>query len=126
MWAAEERTDLKSLIIAGLRQGLAHNKEALMAVKVKPWKGAWWLFIDHNGQRKAKKVGSKKAAEIAKAQIEARLALGGSLVDDRMVPSCREAAERWLTGHSRLGQISESTEAAYRGHLQQLRVPSVW
>ncbi len=33
-----------------------------MAVKVKQHKGAWWIFIDHHGKRKAKRIGSSKRA----------------------------------------------------------------
>ena len=55
-----------------------------MSVKVRAWKKAWWLFIDHEGQRKAKRVGigkpGKKAAELAATKIAARLAEGA--------PSC--------------------------------------
>lgn len=28
-----------------------------MGVKVKEWKGAWWVFVDHQGRRKAKRAG---------------------------------------------------------------------
>jgi hypothetical protein len=30
-----------------------------MAVKIRQHKGAWWLFIDHHGKRKAKRIGNK-------------------------------------------------------------------
>ena len=56
-----------------------------MAVKVKEWKGAWWIFINHHGSRKAKRVGigdlGKKAAKSAMQQIQARLALGQAAFD---------------------------------------------
>jgi hypothetical protein len=38
-----------------------------MAVKVKAWKGAWWIFIDHRGQRKAKGVGAGPEETLRKA-----------------------------------------------------------
>ena len=47
-----------------------------MGVKVKKYKGSWYVFIDYHGQRKSKKVGSREAAEKVKRGIEARLALG--------------------------------------------------
>jgi integrase len=51
-----------------------------VGVKVRQWKGAWWVCVDHKRQRKAKRVGpgpsGRKAAEdIAKA-YEVQLALG--------------------------------------------------
>jgi len=56
-----------------------------MAVKVKEWKGAWWIFINHHGTRKAKRVGvgelGKKSAKSAAQQIQARLALGQAAFD---------------------------------------------
>ncbi len=53
---------------------------AAMGVKVRERNGAWWIFIDHQGQRKAKRIGpgaaGKKAAQQVAQQIQARLALG--------------------------------------------------
>lgn len=50
-----------------------------MGVKVRErpkGSGVWWIFIDHENQRKAKKIGSKKVAQEAAKKIEAKLALG--------------------------------------------------
>ena len=51
-----------------------------MGVQVKEWKGAWWIFVNHKGQRKAKRVGEGKAwhraALTAAEKIQARLVLG--------------------------------------------------
>jgi integrase len=51
-----------------------------MGVKVREKKkgsGVWWIFIDHQGRRKAKKVGKdKKVAENIAKKVEAKLALG--------------------------------------------------
>ena len=39
--------------------------------------GNWWIFIDHQGRRKAKKIGRDKRVALAVAKkIEARLVLG--------------------------------------------------
>jgi len=51
-----------------------------MGVKVREHRGAWWLFIDHKGQRKAKRIGvgpeAKKRAKAAAGELEAQLKLG--------------------------------------------------
>lgn len=47
-----------------------------MGVKVRQRNGAWWLFIDFQGQRRARRVGDRKAAELAATKIRARLAEG--------------------------------------------------
>lgn len=38
--------------------------------------GVYWIFVNHNGKRTSRQVGSLKAAEEAKTKIEARLTLG--------------------------------------------------
>jgi integrase len=56
-----------------------------MGVKIREWKGAWWVFINFQGTRKAKRIGTgdtgKKAAKQVAQQIQARLALGQSAFD---------------------------------------------
>jgi integrase len=74
-----------------------------MGVKVRErpeGSGVYWLFIDHHGKRKAKKVGCdlKKAEEIAK-KIEAKFVLGHFDLDDEKdgaVPAFKEYSEHWL------------------------------
>jgi integrase len=100
-----------------------------MGVKVRQRDGAWWLFIDHKGKRKAKRVGTgphgKKAAQQAAQKIQARLALGDGAYfeDDRQVPTFQEAAGRWLHTHSQLGQIRPSTRADYARTLRLYAYP---
>jgi integrase len=96
-----------------------------MAVKVREWKGAWWVFVDYKGRRKAKRVGvgtrGKRAADIAAEQIQAKLTLG----DEAFFAPGKAAtaplltfaayAERWLqsdvavrlkpSSHETYGQI---------------------
>src|SRR5215471_11890802 len=55
-----------------------------MAVKVKQHKGAWWIFIDHQGKRKAKRIGdSKRAAQQVAEKIQAKIALGQFEIEDK-------------------------------------------
>ncbi len=73
-----------------------------MGVKVreKPkGSGVWWVFIDHEGCRKAKKIGTdEKLAHKAAEKISARLVLGELKVEKINVrgPSFRQCAEMWL------------------------------
>jgi hypothetical protein len=54
-----------------------------MAVKVKHHKDAWWVFIDHQSKRKAKRIGnSKRAAEVAAGKIEGKIALGQFSIEE--------------------------------------------
>ncbi|MBW1992782.1 MAG: hypothetical protein JRI59_11950 [Deltaproteobacteria bacterium] len=76
-----------------------------MGVKVRErpqGSGIWWLFIDHQGTRKAKKIGrDKKLALEAAKKIEAKLALGdlGVMADKPKPPSFKEYAQLWLEGY---------------------------
>ncbi|GKT10017.1 site-specific integrase [Desulforhabdus sp. TSK] len=73
-----------------------------MGVKVreKPaGSGVWWLFIDHNGQRKAKKVGTdKKLALEAAKKIEAKLTLKEFSINEEkpVIPTYGDYAKLWL------------------------------
>ncbi|MDB4442651.1 hypothetical protein N9219_04450, partial [bacterium] len=61
--------------------------------------GNFWIFINHKGKRKSKKIGKDKrlAREVAK-KIEAKLALGEYEFDKNkeLFPVFKKYAERWL------------------------------
>jgi integrase len=69
-----------------------------MGVKVKKRNGAWWVFINYHGRRKARKIGTRDAAEKVKRELEARLALGdiGCLSDPKQEPTFADYAQKWL------------------------------
>jgi integrase len=74
-----------------------------MGVKVRERDGAWWLFINHKGRRKAKRIGEgetgKKAAKAAAEKIQAKLALGDMGILEApakaSVPTFEEIAKEW-------------------------------
>lgn len=94
-----------------------------MGVKIRERDGAWWLFINHQGKRKAKRIGvgdaGKKAAKEAAAKIQAKLALGDlSALEPKERPlTLREYAERWLTVYARV-HCKEATVHNYERFLQ--------
>lgn len=47
-----------------------------MGIRVKKHKGSWWVFVSYHGRRKAKKIGTEKAARAVAAKLEVALALG--------------------------------------------------
>jgi len=93
-----------------------------MAVKVRERKGAWWVLIDHHGQRKAKRIGTgpdgKKAAHQVAQQIQARLALGRPAFESHRAGITLEAyAETFL---QRIQQTRKPTTCeGYRGTLDR-------
>ena len=73
-----------------------------MGVKIRekpPNSGIWWIFINHQGKRRAKKVGrDRKLAVDAAKKIEAKLALGDvGLLDNQgsKAPTFREYVHGW-------------------------------
>ena len=54
--------------------------------------GVYWVFINHDGKRVSKQVGSEAAAEKLAEQIQARLTLGQSALPERKpnVPTLEE------------------------------------
>ena len=95
-----------------------------MGVKVKKYKGTWYVFIDYHGQRKAKKVGSRAAAEKVKREIEARLALGdlSALQQAKPVPTFSAYTERWLKTDA-LTKCKLSTANFYADYQRRYVIP---
>src|SRR6266851_4630118 len=58
----------------------------------------YWVFIAHAGRQRARRVGDRKAAELLKIRLQARLAEGDLSIFDEptSVPSFEQVARRWL------------------------------
>lgn len=72
-----------------------------MSVKVRErpkGSGCYWVFIDHRGKRKSKKVGDKKTAQALAQKLQQKLTAGdlGLLEDKKQIPLFKEYAEKWL------------------------------
>jgi integrase len=87
-----------------------------MAVKLKQRKGKWWVYIDHNGKRKAKCVGDKRAAQHVADTIAAKLKLGELALADPNdeKPACPFDAyfRNWLDTYVK-AHCKDSTFAGY-------------
>src|SRR5262249_3580327 len=88
-----------------------------MGVKVRERNGAWWVFVDYKGRRKAKRVGSgkegRRAARTAAEKIQAKLALGDTTVLDETHERALTVAalvEDWLKHHVALQRKPATTE----------------
>jgi integrase len=56
----------------------------------------WWVFISHNGKRRAKKVGSKEAAEALACELQELIARKDFQICPKKVPSFGKYAQNWL------------------------------
>ena len=86
-----------------------------MGVKVKEWKGAWWVFINHKGRRRAKRCASKKAANVIADKIDAALKLGQvGILDERPAgPTFEGLAYEWLKVYPVTRSVSRTTMENY-------------
>ena len=92
-----------------------------MAVKVKEKNGKWWLFVDWHGQRKARCIGSKEAAEKARIMLEARLVLGQAVFEPLKKPEppappllFGDYFANWIETYAKQA-CKESTRRSYEG-----------
>ena len=98
------------------------------AVKVKGGKGAWWLFINHQGRRKAKRVGPgrrhKKAAEVAAIKLQAGSwrAISRVFEERPAHATLGDYAETWLATHAHQG-CKFSTIRIYEVNLRRHVLP---
>ena len=84
-----------------------------MGVKVKKYKGSWYVFINHNGHRKAKCIGSREAAERFRREIEARMALGDfGLLTEQPPPTLHEYATSWIKNYAKV-ECKKNTWESY-------------
>src|SRR5437867_38462 len=96
-----------------------------MGVKVRKCRRSWYVFVDYQGHRKAKKVGSRGAADRVKREIEARLALGdfGFLAQDELkIPTFAEYVASWQKHHA-ASEMKPSTAHFYAQFLRLYVLP---
>jgi integrase len=94
-------------------------------------KGEWWLYISHNGKRKAKKVGhSETEARKAAAKIQAKIVLNDFEIEKAQptTNTFQQCAEVWLAlpHFTPAGDPwKESTLESYRANLEKHIIPVI-
>ena len=74
--------------------------------------GEWWIFINHKGRRRSKKIGDKRTANTVARKVRERLAAGDlGMLRDRC-PTIAKYGKKWLD--SPLREQAESTLVKYR------------
>jgi integrase len=91
-----------------------------MGVKVRERDGMWWLFVDHQGHRKAKKIGTgkraKQLAEAAAIKIQAKLLDGNLDIFAEAAPPAPTFAEvyrEWSEKYRALHTVAPTTWENY-------------
>ena len=90
-----------------------------MAVKVREkvkGSGQWWVFINHKGRRRSKKIGSKTAANKVAREVGERLAKGdfGFLEEKR--PTLAVFGKKYVNDHDR--PWAPNTRTSYKGQFK--------
>ena len=96
-----------------------------MGVTIRKKGGKWFVFVNHQGRRKAKCVGSKAAAEQVKRVLEAKLTLGelGMFSDhENQMPLFASYADQWMKDYARV-ECKTSTADGYESVLRQYLRP---
>ncbi len=80
--------------------------------------GVWWVFVNHNGKRKSKRVGGEKAAREAAERIEAKLILGDFDIDARKKSILfKEYAEKYLLSPHRKASTVRGYQSILNNHV---------
>jgi integrase len=100
-----------------------------MGVKVRMFEGSWYIFINHRGRRKAKKIGegaeARRTAEAAAKMIEAKLAMGDlGIVRDEAPVTLESYSADWLAGYVRTN-LKSSSYRQYAQIMSQHWVPEL-
>ena len=93
----------------------------VMGVKVRRRGTKWYVYVDYQGRRKAKCIGSRATAEQVKRLLEAKLALGDLGVLDAehdKKPSFNTYADGWMKDYARI-ECKTSTADGYEGVLNR-------
>jgi len=69
--------------------------------------GEWWVFINHKGRRRSKKIGDKRTANTVARKVRQRLAAGDLGMLREKCPTVGKYGNQWL--YSPLREQVEST-----------------
>ena len=93
-----------------------------MGVRIRekrPGSGEFWVFINHQGKRVSRKVGTRAAAQKVAEQIEARLTLEKSPFPETRskpapkLPTLDEQYEKFSKAYMQPARIKETTRSSY-------------
>lgn len=82
----------------------------------------WYVFINHQGKRTARKFSSKAVANAAAIEIQRLLINGEFGKEPKIVPTFGEYSKRWFEGYV-CGQLRESTQEEYDSILKNHILP---
>jgi integrase len=101
-----------------------------MGVKVREkvaGSGVYWIFVNHNGRRTSRQVGTKNAADKAKEKIEAKLTLNEWIPEEKPkkhVPTLESFYQGLTETHFAMA-VRDSTAESYAGNFRLHILPEL-
>ena len=99
-----------------------------MGVKVREKKkgsNVWWVYVNHGGQRRARRIGAKREAEDYAKEIRRGIAVGAFLKrESKSTVTFGEYAKTFMAGHV-ANTLKRSTEKSYGANLEKHILPVV-
>src|ERR1035437_5448463 len=93
-------------------------RSSSVGVKIRKVRGKWYVFVNVNGRRKAKCVGTRAAAEQVRRVLEAKLALGDmGFLTGSGEETFKKYADRWIEQYAE-ANLKPSTVVGYRQMLR--------
>ena len=82
--------------------------------------GEWWVFINHKGKRRSKKIGDKKTATQVAREVRERLAKGDMGMLKDKCPTVAEYGEKWLQSpfHNWRSSTRDLYSGAFKEHIE--------
>lgn len=77
--------------------------------------GVYWIFIEHKGKRKTKKIGPKTTAEAVAKKAREKLLLNELHISDRKAPEFFAYASQWVESYIKPPMREPGTYRRYRG-----------
>lgn len=93
-------------------------------ITVRQRDGAWWVFVNHQGTRRAKRAGTKKDALRVARNAEKAILAGAFRVEPPRAPLFRDYAKTCLQQHHRVNGIKDSTAEEYDKALRLYLLPA--
>jgi integrase len=92
-----------------------------VGVKVRFWKGGWWVFISHQGRRRAKRIGDRETALKIARRVRERIAAGDLHLPSEADETTAACSEAWL--RSLEGNLKASTVSFYSENMKRYVLP---
>jgi integrase len=82
--------------------------------------GEWWVFINHNGKRRSKKIGDKRTANNVAKEIRERLARGELGISEKKCPTVGSFGDKYVNSANKDWALNTRAnyKALFKNHIK--------